>query len=285
MIVWLASYPKSGNTWVRSFISSLIFTNNGEVDFNAMQKISQYPKRSHFTSLLGNLEDLNTLSENWIPSQKLINLDNKIRFFKTHHVMCNFGKNSFTNYKNTFGVIQIVRDPRNVITSILNFFNKKNYDEAKEFLFDEKKIIGINLANFHKEKLKDNNIITLIASWKTHYNSWKNFKKNYLLIKYENLINDPNQEFGKIRNYLETNLGLRFSEEKFNYAIEANSFLNLKKIENSKGFSENAIMASKKKVNFFNLGPENDYRNFLDSKTKESIENVFFNEMKELNYI
>ena len=149
----------------------------------------------------------------------------------------------------------------------------------------KKKIIGINLANPHQEKLKDNNIITLISSWKTHYNSWKNFKKNYLLVKYENLINDPNQEFGKIRNYLETNLGLRFSDEKFNYAIEANSFLNLKKIENSKGFSENPVMASKKKVDFFNLGPENDYRNFLDNKTKESIENVFFNEMKELNYI
>jgi len=285
MIVWLSSYPKSGNTWVRSFISSLIFTNNGEVDFNAMQKISQYPKRSHFTSLLKNLEDLNSLSENWIPSQKLINFDKKIRFFKTHHVMCNFGKNSFTNYENTFGVIQIVRDPRNVITSILNFFNKKNYDEAKKFLFDEKKIIGFDFATSHQEKLRDNNIITLISSWKTHYNSWKNFKKNYLLIKYENLINKPNQEFDKIRNYLETNFGLRFSDEKFNYAIEANSFLNLKKIENSKGFSENIIMKSKKKVDFFNLGPENDYRNLLDSKTKESIENVFFNEMKELNYI
>jgi hypothetical protein len=97
MIVWLASYPKSGNTWVRSFISSLIFTNNGDADFNAMQKISQYPRRSHFTSLSENLEDLNSLSENWIPSQKLINLNKKIRFFKTHHVMCNFGKNSFTN--------------------------------------------------------------------------------------------------------------------------------------------------------------------------------------------
>ena len=78
MIVWLSSYPKSGNTWVRSFISSLIFTNNGDADFNAMQKISQYPRRSHFTSLLENLEDLNSLSENWIPSQKLINLDKKI---------------------------------------------------------------------------------------------------------------------------------------------------------------------------------------------------------------
>lgn len=285
MIVWLASYPKSGNTWVRSFISSLIFTNNGDADFNAMQKISQYPRRSHFTSLIENLEDLNSLSENWIPSQKLINLDKKIRFFKTHHVMCNFGKNSFTNYENTFGVIQIVRDPRNVITSLLNFFNKTNYDEAKQFIFDEKKIIGINLAKPNQEKLKDNNIITLISSWKTHYNSWKNFKKNYLLIKYENLINEPNIEFGKIRHYLETNLDLHFSDEKFNYAMEANSFLNLKKIENTKGFSENSIMTSSKKVNFFNLGPENDYNNFLDKKTKASIENVFFNEMKELNYI
>lgn len=285
MIVWLASYPKSGNTWVRSFISSLIFTNNGDADFNAMQKISQYPRRSHFTSLSENLEDLNSLSENWIPSQKLINLDKKIRFFKTHHVMCNFGKNSFTNYENTFGVIQIVRDPRNVITSLLNFFNKTNYDEAKQFIFDEKKIIGINLAKPNQEKLKDNNIITLISSWKTHYNSWKNFKKNYLLIKYENLINEPNREFGKIRHYLETNLDLHFSDEKFNYAMEANSFLNLKKIENTKGFSENSIMTSSKKVNFFNLGPENNYNNFLDKKTKASIENVFFNEMKELNYI
>ena len=95
MIVWLTSYPKSGNTWVRSFLSSLIFTEYGEVDFDGMQKLSQYPKRSHFTGLLENLEDLNSLSKNWISSQKRINLDNKIRFFKTHHVMCNFGKNSY----------------------------------------------------------------------------------------------------------------------------------------------------------------------------------------------
>ena len=285
MIIWLASYPKSGNTWVRSFISSLIFTNNGEVDFNAMQKISQYPMRRHFTGLLENLEDLNSLSENWVPSQKLINLNNKIKFFKTHHVMCNFGKNSFTNHENTFGVIQIVRDPRNVVTSILNYFNKKNYDEAKQFLFDEKKIIGIDLTNIHQEKLKDNNMITLISSWKNHYNSWKNFKKNYLLIKYENLINEPHIEFGKIRNYLEIKLRLTFSDKKFNEAIESNSFKKLKNIENLKGFSENIFKDSSKKTNFFNLGPENDFNKFLDAKTREEIEKNFSNEMKELKYI
>jgi hypothetical protein len=113
----------------------------------------------------------------------------------------------------------------------------------------------------------------------------KNLKKNYLLIKYENLINQPNREFGKIRHYLETKLDLQFSDKQFNDAIEANSFVKMKKIENSKVFSENAIVGSNKKVNFFNLGPENDYKNFLDNKTKENIENVFFNEMKELNYL
>jgi len=285
MIVWLTSYPKSGNTWVRSFLSSLIFTEYGEVDFDNMQKLSQYPMRSHFTDLLENLEDINSLSKNWISSQERINFDNKIRFFKTHHVMCNFGKNSFTNYENTFGVIHIVRDPRNIVTSILNYFNKKNYDEAKQFLFDEKKIIGIDLANIDQEKLKDNNMITLISSWKTHYNSWKNFKKNYLLIKYENLIKEPHIEFGKIRNYLKNNLRLSFSDKKFNDAIESNSFKKLKNIENLKGFSENIFKDSNKKTNFFNLGPENDFNKFLDAKTREEIEKNFSNEMKELKYI
>ena len=285
MIVWLASYPKSGNTWVRSFLYSLIFSENGEVNLEDMRKLPQYPLRSNFSGLAHNLEDINVLSQNWISSQKKINFDNKLRFLKTHHIMCNFGKNSFTNYENTFGVIQIVRDPRNIITSILNYYNKKNYDEAKEFLFDERKIIGINLANINKEKLKDNHIITLISSWKTHYNSWKNFNKNHLLIKYENLIKEPNVEFGKIRSYLDTKLSLSFSEEKFSAAIAANSFTKLKKIENLRGFSENIDTGANNKKKFFYLGPENDFNKFLDSKTREDIEKNFSNEMKELNYL
>ena len=45
-------------------------------------------------------------------------------------------------------------------------------------------------------------MFTLITSWKTHYNSWKNFKKNYLLIKYENLVSEPKNEFRKISNFI-----------------------------------------------------------------------------------
>ena len=285
MIIWLASYPKSGNTWVRSFLSSLIYSKNGEVDFESMKKISQYPLRSHFKGISSNIDDIYSISENWINSQNVINSDKKIKFMKTHHVMCNFGKNSFTNFKNTFGVIQIVRDPRNVITSILNFFSKKNYLEAKEFIFDEKKIIGINLALKKQENVTNNQIITLISSWKTHYNSWKTFNKNYLLIKYENLISDPENEFGKIRLYLKKNLNLTFSDEKFYNAIKSNSFHNLKRLENKNGFFENEISKEDKKYkNFFNLGPNNDYRKFLNKKILDEIEKVFKLEMKELGY-
>ena len=283
MIIWLASYPKSGNTWVRSFLSSLLYSKDGRADLNSIH-ISQYPLTDHFKGLTNEFENINVLSEKWILSQDLLNLDNKIKFFKTHHVMCNFGKNSFTNYKNTFGVIYIVRDPRNVITSILNYYSKKNYEEAKEFLFDERKIIGVDLSKKY-ENIGSSNIITLISSWKTHYNSWKNFKKNFLLIKYENLVNNEENEFLKIRTYLEEKLNLKFSDNKFNTAVSSNSFLKLKKIEESEGFSENVTIDPNKKVNFFNLGPKNDYKNLLDKKISKEIENFFYPEMKELGYI
>ena len=283
MIVWLASYPKSGNTWVRSFLSSLMYKEDGLADLNSMS-ISQYPLRVHFRGSVNEFDNLKLLSEKWISSQDFLNLDNEIKFFKTHHVMCNFGKNSFTNYENTFGVIYIVRDPRNVITSILNYYSKKNYEEAKEFLFDEARIIGVDLSKKYESE-NDNNIITLISSWKNHYNSWKNFKKNFLLIKYENLINNERDEFLKIRNYLEEKLNLKFSDKKFDTAISSNSFSNLKKIEENEGFSENVKVKSKPDVNFFNLGPENNYKNLLDEKVSKEIEKKFYSEMKELGYI
>ena len=91
MIIWLASYPKSGNTWVRSFLSSLIYKKDGSADLNSMP-ISQYPLRGHFKGLVNEFDNIHLLSEKWITSQDLLNLDNKIKFFKTHHVMCNFGK-------------------------------------------------------------------------------------------------------------------------------------------------------------------------------------------------
>ena len=284
MIIWLASYPKSGNTWVRSFITSLLYNENNEANLKDLIHIQQYPLRSHFTNLVSDIDNLGELSSNWILSQKIINQDNKIKFFKTHHALCKFNNSFFTNGEVSLGTVHIVRDPRNVISSILYHFSKKNYIEAKEFLFDGNKAIGkkfdLNDPNVNK------NIFTVISSWKNNYNSWKQFKKNYLLIKYEDLIQDPHKEFNKLTEYLSKLLNLKFETEKINLAVRSNSFSNLKKLEKENGFAEAIIdKETGKKKQFFNLGPENDWKKLLDTKLKEDIEREFETEMRELGYI
>ena len=284
MIIWLASYPKSGNTWVRSFIASLLFNKNNEANLKELHNIPQYPLRSHFNNLLDNIDDVKEISSNWINSQRRINSDNKIKFLKTHHALCKIGDSTFTNYETSIGAIHIVRDPRNIVTSILYHFSKKNYFEAKKFLLDNNKTLGKKFDRLDPNVNK--NMFTPIFSWKNHYNTWKNFKKNYLLVRYEDLISDPNKEFRKIYNYISNILNVKIEENKIELAIKSNSFENLKKLEQSGGYKE-AIKdkESGQLKQFFNLGPDNKWEKILDKEIKEEIEKEFKNEMSELGYL
>ena len=284
MIIWLASYPKSGNTWVRSFLTSLLYNKKNEANLKDLVNIQQYPLRSHFTNLVSKIDDLSELSSNWILSQKIINQDKKIKFFKTHHALCKFKNSYFTNGEVSLGVVHIVRDPRNVISSILYHYSKKNYEEAKDFLFDERKAIGKRFDPNDPEV--NRNIFTVLSSWKNHYTSWKQFKKNYLLIKYEDLLSNPKDEFYNLSNYLSKLLSIEFENNKINHAIKSNSFENLKKLEKEGGFEE-AVSDKEtgEKKEFFNLGPANDWSKLLSSELRESIEREFEVEMRELGYI
>ena len=277
MIIWLASYPKSGNTWVRVFLNSLYYTENNDSDINNLS-IDQFPNRKHFEGITENVDDLKEFSENCINAQLKLNLSNKTKFFKTHHALWENGKFKFTNIQTTLGVIYIVRDPRNVITSLKNHFNFENYEDSLNFLIDEKKIIGI------KNSKKQEDLPHIISSWKNHFNSWKKMKKNYILVKYENLINNPKKEFEKIASYLEKVLGKKLNKFKILDAIEKSSFENLKKKEQIYGFKETPKYLNNSKT-FFNLGPKNDWRKMLSRDVSEKIEKEFEKEMLELNYL
>ena len=181
MIVWLASYPKSGNTLLRSLLSSYFFSNDGDFKFNHLYKISQFPAVHHFTSLGINVSDENEVFKNFINAQNLINKQNKsLKFFKTHSALCKMNDCNFTDLKNTLGVIYIVRDPRNVVTSYAHHYNL-NISEATDALLDKSSFL------VKTEK----NCKAFMGSWDFNYNSWKKFelKKKYLLIKYEDLVN------------------------------------------------------------------------------------------------
>ena len=283
MIIWLASYPKSGNTWVRLFLNSLFFSSDGKLDINNV-KIGQFPERRYFDNLIDNLDDIKKISQNWIIAQNIINLDKKIKFFKTHHAFCNVNNNFFTDVNNTKAVIYIVRDPRNVITSLLNHYEKENYNQALDFIFDENRVIG--KSKFKKVSYKQSEIITLIGSWKNNYNSWKNFPKNFYLIKYEDLIKNPLLEFNKLTDFLTDLLKIKFDKVKINNSVNSCDFKELKLIEKNYGYDE-SITSEKtgKKLNFFNLGPDNDWKKILDNGIRLEIEKNFNKEMKELGYI
>ncbi len=286
MIIWLASYPKSGNTWLRFLIMSLILKDKEEINLDQLSGIKQFPSSHQYNKLNVNeinYSNLNDISNYWIETQKIINSDKSIKFFKTHNALCKINNNIFTDLNNTLGVIYIVRDPRNVVSSINNHYHHIDLEFSKNFIFDEKK--GI----MKKSKVDINNDYALpqiIGSWKTHYNSWKNMKKNYLLIKYENLIINPKKEFKKVTDYLEELMGLNFSEKLIDKAIKLSSFDRLQSLEEKKGFSESVVDPNSGiRKKFFNLGPKNNWREKLNKKISNEIEKKFENEMIELGYL
>ena len=143
MIIWLASYPKSGNTFLRSLLSSYLFTKDGNFTINSLKKIKQFPSIHLFNKFgIDTSNDL-VLVENYIKVQQKLNLIDKqnIRFLKTHSSFHEINGHRFTDLNNTLGVIYIVRDPRNVVTS---WANHSNYtiDEATYGLIHGNKIPG-----------------------------------------------------------------------------------------------------------------------------------------------
>ena len=44
MIIWISSYPKSGNTYLRSFLSAYYFSKDGKFDFYLLLNIHQFPE-------------------------------------------------------------------------------------------------------------------------------------------------------------------------------------------------------------------------------------------------
>ena len=106
-----------------------------------------------------------------------------------------------------------------------------------------------------------------LGSWKTHYLSWKNMKKNYILVKYEDLKDDPLVEFNKIANFISNLTSIKFTDEQIKLAINLSSFEKLKELEKKYGFEESTTNKQGKKNKFFFLGPRNDWKKILDNQT------------------
>ena len=279
MIIWLASYPKSGNTFLRSLLSAYFFSNHGDFEFNLLKNIKQFPVNEIFTNIGVDINDKYSVAENYIKAQQEINKNKELQFWKTHSSFCKmYNKFNFSNFENSIGVIYIVRDPRNVITSFARH-NSKEIEDTLELL--------INDLTIGNEK---NEPEVYMGSWNFNYNSWKvyNSSNKYFLVKYEDLVNDTKKVFIQTLNFINkvANINISIDEDKIDKAIKTTSFLRMQNLEKQYGFEEAKINEiTGQKVKFFNLGPKNHWENYLDEKIRKKIENRFKKEMIELNYL
>ena len=278
MIVWIASYPKSGNTWVRSFLTAYYYCKDGVFDINNLIKIQDYPNKQFFKNEVKKGE----IHKHWEESQINIVNQKKIKFLKTHNSLISaFGKN-FTEPKYTLGVIYIIRDPRNVITSVKNHNDFKTYEEALNMMQNDNAVISdYSYLNNHAKT-------NIINSWRINYQSWlRNNNYRRLLIKYEDILNNPYQTFRDIVIFVNTicKFNDNFDEKKFNNSIETTSFKKLQELENQGKFTESVYsIHDNRKVKFFNQGPDNYWKKNLSHELILKMNDYYKDDLKKFNY-
>ena len=278
MIIWIASYPKSGNTWVRSFVVAYYFCENGIFDVNKLSLIQDYPNKQFFKETVKKGE----IHKHWDSAQKNICDEKKVKFLKTHNSLITAFGNDFTKPEYSLGVIHVIRDPRNIITSLKNHYDFENYERALKFMQDENKILEDypHLKNYAKTNI--------INSWRINYQSWmgnKNFRR--FTIRYEDMIKDPQQTFEKLVVFINTLMRFKdkIDPKKLSNAIETTNFKSLQDIENKGKFSENVYsLKDNKKIKFFYQGPENDWKKNLDENMIKKMNEYYKNDLKFFRY-
>ena len=281
MIFWIASYPKSGNTWLRTLISSYYYSKDGIYKHEYIKYIGQFPEKRHFEGLPYNPKDVIGTSRFWIQAQERINKDKKLHFFKTHNVFGKINELPFTNKENSLGCVYIIRDPRNVITSLSNHY-ELNYEDSLTWMINHKKYIYDNRGDL------DYGNFQFISSWFNNYKSWKIQKDLPIkIVKYEDLLEKTFSVTKEIIEFINkcTKIERKIDSKKLKNAVSSTLFDKLKNYEKKEGFSE-AIYSKKKNkmIPFFNLGPGNNWKKILEKDFADKLNKIFKENLEETGY-
>jgi hypothetical protein len=272
-ILWLASYPKSGNTWMRVFLANLILDPQEPLALQRINEVcSSEPNEVWFAPLTD--KPVSALSNKQVAAfrtraqERAVSLNQNIIPMKTHS-LCgkDFGYPTISA-KASIGVIYIVRDPRDVVISAADHYGL-TIGQAIEMMAD------------HKARGRGkpgNTVHELMGSWSDHVKSWTKWKHTPLMVlRYEDMLADPLGQLGAVAR----KVGITQDAARIRKAVEFSSFKQLQAQETESGFIEKSEHSQR----FFRSGRAGGWREKLTSIQARAIEHDHAAQMRRFGYL
>ncbi len=276
-IVWIASYPKSGNTWARAFLHNLVRVQNGEdgeQDINEMARFSTWElDKKRYADFLGFEPDNSTHRDEIAATrhavhQQIADSLRGIIFIKTHNCLLVDRGHSTINFAVTAGAIYVVRNPLDIAISYAHHAGS-SIDEAIE------RMSLINAETDGSEVA----VYEVHGSWSQHVWSWTRKPHRALhVVRYEDMLADPQTAFAGMARHLH----LTATRRQLGRAIERSSFARLKAQETEKGFRERPPNADQ---SFFREGRAGQWKEVLTIAQIDRIVRDHGELMQRFNYL
>ncbi len=276
-IVWLASYPKSGNTWFRMYLTNLLSKHETPKKLSEILSTGIASSRDMFDEITGisssDLSHDETDALRPAVYRYLSNKSDKILYKKIHDAYILTNKSEpLIPHDTTKSVLYLIRNPMDVAVSFANHLQVP-YDKAIDVMENEQ------YAFCNKTDKIQNQLRQKLLTWSGHVRSWITESKLPLMpIRYEDLFFNPFITFKKASHFI----GLtEYSDMEIKRAIQHADFNILKKQEEETGFNEKPP----KVESFFRKGVVGDYRQHLTETQIQRIINTHGETMKKFGYL
>ena len=271
-IVWLASYPKSGNTWTRIFIANYLANRQEPLPINQIHRFgigdsiaNMYHKAAGRQIDVGNIPLTIHLRERVLQGVVDNNVD--INLMKTHNIRKTTHGVELIPAKFTRSAIYVMRNPLDMVLSY-----------ARHYSFTLERAVEVIGHSENANAPGPKNVAMFLGSWSEHVRSWTSLSPYpHLVLKYEDMLADPHTEFTKVLKHL----GVPIDQERLDRAIEFSSFKELTRQEADSGFIEKPDNTEK----FFSKGQSGQWKTDLSQDLVDQICSDHHHVMKRYGYL